>query len=66
MNDLIRAVATSQSVPVIELNQYLAPADAYTDDVAGITVRDEDHAHFSPVGEEYIGRWLIQQLALLR
>lgn len=66
LNRLIREVAAAEDVAVVDLNGFLAPDDVYTAELDGVVVRDEDQAHFSPVGEEIVGRWLIRELAKLR
>jgi len=65
-NRLLESIGAKTGTAVIDLNGFLAPNDEYTDVVDGVYVRAEDHAHFSLEGEEFIGRWVINELATLR
>jgi len=66
-NGLLRElVAENRSLELIDLGARTSPGTTYVDTVDGVAVRS-DGVHYSPAGVEWIGRWLLPQLAgLLR
>lgn len=64
-NDLLRELAgRDRSLTVIDLAGRTSPGGSYADVVDGVTVRS-DGVHYSAAGVEWIGRWLLPQLARL-
>ncbi len=66
-NGLLReVVAEDRNLALIDLGGRTSPGGTYFDIVDGVAVRS-DGVHYSPAGVEWIGRWLLPQLAdLLR
>lgn len=66
-NELLRELAAkTRNVSVIDLGAHANPGKTYVDVVDGVAVRS-DGVHYSLDGVEWIGRWLLPQLAgLLR
>lgn len=64
-NGLLRELASiDRSLVLIDLGARTSPGGAYVDAVDGVVVRS-DGVHYSPAGVEWIGSWLLPQLAAL-
>jgi peptidoglycan/LPS O-acetylase OafA/YrhL len=63
-NKLLRDAATAHadSVTIVDLHAYLAPAGQMLDSIAGIEGIRTDGIHFSPQGADVVSRWLAPKI----